>query len=211
MLFQEIINKVFQAQDNLPGADAHEDLSPYPRASAKKIKISGKEAKLGAVMVLLYPIDYEPYFVLIQRPVYEGTHSGQISFPGGKVEEKESLRTTALRETQEEIGIDKDNVNVIGELTEVYIPPSNFLVSPFIGYLDTRPSFIPDSREVEQVLEIPVSQLMDDSLLKRKKIKVTNYSPNPFYIDVPYFELNYETVWGATALILNELKTILKE
>jgi len=211
MYLQEVLKKVYNAQGNLPGEKAHEALSPYPRASAQSIHKSKKEPRLSAVLVLLYAVDFKPHFALIQRTVYEGAHSGQIALPGGKLEENESLKMTALRETEEEIGVSSDEISVVGELTEVYIPPSNFIVTPFVGFLDERPNFKPEPKEVETIFEVFLDQLLDDSYLKRKKIKVTNYTPTPYFIEVPYFELNFETVWGATALILNELKTILKE
>ena len=210
MLLQDVLNKIYYSLGDLPGEKAHQELSPYPRSSAKVARRKSKEPMSSAVLILLYAIDFKPYFTLIQRQEYDGAHSGQIALPGGKREEDETLKETALRETEEEIGVSSEKIIVLGELTEVYIPPSNFIVTPFIGYMDERPEFIPEIKEVASVLEVPLEQLMDDSLLKEKKIQVTKYSPTPYYLEVPYFELNFETVWGATALILNELKTILK-
>lgn len=210
MLLQEVLNKIYHSLEELPGERAHQELSPYERATAKSVRGKGKNPRFSAVLILLYAIEYKPYFALIQRQEYEGVHSGQIALPGGRREESETLKETALRETEEEIGVPSDKITVLGELTEVYIPPSNFIVTPFVGYMDERPEFIPEQKEVASILEIPLEQLMDESLLKEKKIKVTNYSATPYYLQVPYFELNFETVWGATALILNELKTILK-
>lgn len=210
MLLQDVLNKIFYSLGDLPGEKAHQELSPYARASAKVARTKDNEPRSSAVLILLYAIDFKPHFALIQRQEYNGAHSGQIALPGGKREESESLKETALRETEEEIGVPSEKITVLGELTEVYIPPSNFIVTPFIGYIEERPDFIPELQEVAAILEVPLEQLMDDNLLKEKKIKVTNYSPTPYYLQVPYFELNFETVWGATALILNELKTILK-
>ena len=132
------------------------EMAPYtPLGKVTRIK-PRPDAKQSAVLVLLYPKEGETHFVLIERNTYEGVHSGQIGLPGGRVEPGDgSFEATALRETQEELGVNPKAVTMVRALSDVYIPPSNFLVYPFVGYMDTTPVFNPDSREVYEVVEVP--------------------------------------------------------
>ena len=209
MTLSELTQILFQELNNLPGEEAHRLMAPIKRPTASEVVKSGKDPKWSAVMMLIYPKNNIPHFSLIQRPEYNGTHGGQISFPGGKQEEAESLKETALRETHEEIGIHPESIQVLGELTQIYIPPSNFLVSPFIGILEEQPSFIKQEKEVDDVIEVKVVDLLEDKFIKQKKIKIGKHTENPLLIEVPYFELNYNTVWGATAIILSEVRQML--
>ncbi len=212
MVFSELIEKIHhEINFNLPGERAHDLMAPYKRESAKKVLSSDKTPRYGAVMMLLYEKESLPHFVLIQRPEYEGVHGGQVSFPGGKREENEALKITAMRETREEIGVPEDDIQVLGELTQVYIPPSNFLISPFVGFLDQAPTFIPDAREVDEIVEVPVFDLLNDELILEKDIMVGKDPKSRFSIKVPYFQLNYKTVWGATAVMLSEVRSILQQ
>jgi len=210
MTLAELTDLLFhEISYNLPGEKAHDLMAPYKRTKASTIVNSDKKPKLSAVLMLIYPKENIPHFTLIQRTEYKGTHGGQISFPGGKQESDESLKETALRETFEEIGVNAEHVQVLGEITQVYIPPSNFLVSPFIGFLDYEPSFTPETKEVDEIIEVNILDLIDDEKIKQKKIKAGKYTETPLLIDVPYFELNYNTVWGATATILSEVRQML--
>ena len=210
MTLSELTSLLFQEINfNLPGEKAHELMAPYKREKASSINIPDKNPKQSAVLMLIYPKNDIPHFTLIQRTAYKGTHGGQISFPGGKQEAEESLKETALRETFEEIGVTPDKVQVLGEITQIYVPPSNFLVSPFIGFVDFEPVFTPEVKEVEEIIEVKVSDLIDNEKIKQKKIKVGKHSENPILMNVPYFELNYNTVWGATATILSEVRQML--
>jgi len=210
MTLSELTNLLFREINfNLPGEVSHELMAPFKRTKASAIVNSKTQPKLSAVLMLIYPKNDIPHFTLIQRTAYKGTHGGQISFPGGKQEAEESLKETALRETFEEIGVAPDKIQVLGEITQIYIPPSNFLVSPFIGFVDFEPVFTPEVKEVEEIIEVKISDLIDNEKIKRKKIKVGKYTETPILIDVPYFELNYNTVWGATATILSEVRQML--
>ena len=210
MTLSELTSLLFQEINfNLPGEQAHELMAPYKREKASSINIPDKNPKQSAVLMLIYPKNDIPHFTLIQRTAYKGTHGGQISFPGGKQEAEESLKETALRETFEEIGVAPDKIQVLGEITQIYIPPSNFLVSPFVGFVDFEPVFTPEVKEVEEIIEVKISDLTDDSNIKQKKIKVGKYTETPVLIDVPYFDLNHNTVWGATATILSEVRQML--
>jgi 8-oxo-dGTP pyrophosphatase MutT (NUDIX family) len=143
--------------------------------------------------------------VVILRPTYEGIHSGQISLPGGRFElTDEDIKQTALRETYEEIGIDPAEVTIIGQLTQLYIPPSNYLVQPFVGFTSGSPAFNPQPEEVEQIIEIPLTTLLDENNLVQKEISVGDIQ-----FSTPSFVINGTTIWGATAMILNEFKEIL--
>jgi 8-oxo-dGTP pyrophosphatase MutT (NUDIX family) len=145
---------------------------------------------------------------LIQRPSYDGSHSGQVSFPGGKRElSDENLAFTAIRECWEEVGIRLSENHLIGKLTSVYIPVSNFHVEPFLFYYSEKPDFKADEREVESIFTITMNELLDDSNLDQMEVKI---STNLTMKNIPCFNIANKQIWGATALILNELKMILK-
>ena len=184
-------------------------MAPYERIlQAAAFKMIKKPVK-SAVLVLFYEKEDGINLVLILRKKYHGVHSAQVSFPGGKHDpEDEALKLTALRETEEEVGIKKEDIHVIGQLTDLYIPPSNYLVQPFVGYLEQTPEFTPEPKEVEEVIEAPLSLLLDDSIMGKKKIKV---SARNLKINYPYFDVKGHTVWGATAMMLSELKEVLQK
>lgn len=165
------------------------------------------EAKKAAVLALFYPNkNGETCLALTLRPNYSGTHSSQVSFPGGKREiNDKNLEETALRETFEEIGIEPTEIETIREITEVYIPPSNFLVTPFIGIAKNKLDFI-KNHEVEKMIEVPLKHLLDDSFLAIDT-KKTFYAKN---VEIPYFNFDNQMVWGATAMIISEIKELIK-
>ena len=194
----------------LPGEEAHFKLAPMLRLQElENLKIEEKNPKKAAVMAVFYPGQQEETkFVLILRKTYQGVHSNQVGFPGGRVEpEDRDLAHTALRETEEEVGIPQHEVEVIKELTRLYIPPSNFWVHPFMGIMKRTPILIPQEEEVESVLEINLLDFLNDSCLTRETLS-TSYAKE---IEVPAFVLGGHIVWGATAMMLSEMKDILEQ
>ncbi len=195
-------------QQPLPGEDAHFKMAPYRKIIKDQLLSADKAPRLSAVLVLFYPKNEVPHIVLMKRPEYDGTHSGQVSFPGGKMEESDNnLEATARREAEEETGILGASIRMLGKLTELYIPPSGFMVSPYVGYLNETPSFVPDDYEVAELIEMPVSDLLDDSIIGSRKIHLKSKN---IHLTTPCFNVNGHVVWGATCMMLSELKEILK-
>lgn len=189
----------------LPGPSSHQKMASRVRLNAMKSGTDTSTAIQSSVLILLYPNNNKIYSVFILRQTYDGVHSGQVSFPGGRTEPSDtSLVNTALREASEEINIAPDEVHILGTLTELYIPPSNFLVLPVLAYTHSRPDFKPDPFEVAEIIESDLSFLDDPALRKETTLNVRGVE-----IEAPYFEVQGKIVWGATAMILSELKDIL--
>lgn len=207
MQYENFIENIKQHLSKpLPGEEIQFKMAPIERLIRDSALKENPNPKLSAVMVLFYPVDNIPYFVLMLRKTYKGVHSAQIGLPGGKKEDGDiTLIDTAKRETEEEIGVKKTEINIIGTLTQVYIPPSGFLVHPFVGFVNKTTSFMPDSKEVERLIELPVSDLSNNSNVKTKSVYVNAINQEKIY---PCFDFNGNIVWGATAMILNELKEI---
>ncbi len=193
---------------DLPSVSSHVKMAPLERVkSLEEMEDFSDSAKIAAVMMLFYPKGEVAHLVLIVRNAYPGVHSSQIAFPGGKVEETDlGLQETALRETFEEIGIPSDQINVVRSFSSIYIPPSNFLVFPFMGISPKELQFVLQEEEVAGIIEMPVSMLLDDSIIAHK-ILDTSYAKE---ITVPVFQIHDHAVWGATAMMLSELKDVLK-
>ena len=211
MEFQEFENKIVKiAKLKLPGEAAQFKMAPMERLAAlKRIAVKKKTVRKAGVMVLFYPSEAkQTMLVLILRKTYKGVHSAQIGFPGGKYENGDtSLNETALRETEEEIVVLRNTVFVLKKLTEVYIPPSNFFVQPYLGITKKTPNFILQEEEVEMLIEVPLIHFMDDTVKVSQNL-TTSYAKN---IEVPAFLLNNHLVWGATAMMLSEVREMLKE
>ena len=203
------INKVREKlQNDLPGVEAQYKMT---HAVRRTYAPAPPDARTAAVMCLFYEKNDEPYLVFIRRTSSNpnDNHGGQIAFPGGKSEEEDAdYASTALRETEEEIGLPTADIEVLGALTPLYIPVSNFQVYPFVGYLRHVPKFIPQETEVEEILEIPYSLFLDKGIRKLKDIRVRD---NMTLKDVPYFALGDRVLWGATAMMMSELLEVLEE
>lgn len=192
----------------LPGKPAQAILKPYLKIN-KNIDVPPPliKPKTGAVMSLLYPKNGMPYILFIERPIYDGVHSGQIAFPGGKIEKEDSsFLNAALRETQEEVGIPPVSIHVLGALTEIYVFASNFMVYPFVGVVDNLSSLKLQETEVAGILEVPMSVFFEDNIIKEKPIK----NALGFTLMAPYYDIFGKTLWGATAMMVSELCTIIK-
>ena len=188
----------------LPGRIAQLEMAPGLR---RHYKGAPDDAIVACVLVLLFPKNDDWHFTLIQRMPHEkDRHSGQISFPGGRLEEEdESLLAGALREAEEEVGIPRDEINVLGRMTELYIPVSNYLVHPFVGFLDKTPEYVPQPSEVASVLEVPVLEL---NKIENRKTRDLKGGENIVLKNVPYFDFEGKVVWGATAMMLSEFEKV---
>jgi 8-oxo-dGTP pyrophosphatase MutT (NUDIX family) len=183
----------------LPGKTAQFKMAP-PARDLPDTPLQRKTRYAG-VLILLYPLENESYTILIRRSTYNGAHSGQISFPGGQYEASDKdLTFTALRETREEIGISPELIKVIGKLTPLYIPVSNYFVHPVVGILDSEPNFEKDPKEVEEIYSVKLESLLDPACL----ISDDHIYENERIIQAPYFQYNHLKIWGATAMILSE-------
>ena len=204
--FLKYIPKI--AKETLPAASAHIKMVPLERLNAlKALNPSDLIPKKAAVMMLFYPKNKETHLVLIVRNSYPGVHSSQIAFPGGKVEiEDASLAHTALRETEEEIGVDRNKIEIIKSFTDVYIPPSNFLVSPYLGICQSTLEFELQPDEVAGIVELSLNDFLNDKNVVMQKLS-TSYANE---IDVPAFLVREHIVWGATAMMMSELKETIK-
>ncbi|MDD4489199.1 MAG: CoA pyrophosphatase [Paludibacter sp.] len=189
---------------NLPGIESHIKMAPEHRAEELfKINPNDFNPRLSAVLIILFHENEELKIVFIRRSEYVGIHSGQIAFPGGRYEDSdEDLRTTALREVEEEIGIKADAVEILGYLTDLYIPPSNFMVRAYVGYLKEEPVFNIDDREVQEVLVLGYEHFKHPDVIKIREFKTHNSTR---LTKAPYFEIDGAIIWGATAMILTEL------
>lgn len=193
-------------EKDLPGEEAHKTMSPLERPLSSLALKETKNYKESAVSVILFDKKQKAEIVLIKRQTYEGKHSGQIAFPGGKKEKHDSdLKQTSIRECKEEIGIDLLSEMYLGKLTPVYIPISNFYVEPHVFYLQTeRLNFKLDRFEVEEIFSIKMLDLLNPANQTTEQISIMT----EFKKDIPCFKINNKIIWGATALMLNELKEI---
>jgi len=192
----------------LPGEAAQFQMAPLARATLPIDDATLAGAVKSSVLVLIYPKNKLPHTVLIKRNEYAGVHSAQVSFPGGRFEPHDpDLQHTALREASEEIGLQQDAVDVVGQLSRLYIPPSHFLVQPFVGFHDLSPQFTPDPKEVAHIIELELNTLLDERLVQTRAMELSSGVKT----EVPYFAIHGHIVWGATAMILSELKVILNE
>jgi 8-oxo-dGTP pyrophosphatase MutT (NUDIX family) len=206
-IFNELISKITILP--LLGQEAHNKMSPLNRIQElKNIEIQKMNPRKAAVTTLFYPDkDFNTRLLLILRKTYKGVHSNQVGFPGGKEEKSDvSLMHTALRETHEEVGIAPEKINLIMPLSEIYIPPSNFIVKPFLGIINETPLFTPQETEVEEIIEVLLADFLDEKSVYLEKVN-TSYNLST---EAPIFKLNNYTVWGATAMILSEVKELCK-
>lgn len=192
----------------LPGEDAHQLLMPLKRPLSSAAKARTNDYRESAVGIVLHPYQNSIHCILIRRPSYEGAHSGQISFPGGKRDADDiDLEFTARRECLEEIALPHQHAELIHPLTEVFIPVSKFSVQPYIFFTDNLPELRPDEREVEEIISFDLFELT-----RHDAIPTTSIPINAGFTmkDVPYFDIHGHVVWGATAMMLAEMKVLLE-
>ncbi len=195
------------AERPLPGPAAQQTMAMRYRATPDLLSVEGKDCREAAVLALLVPLaDGEkggpsrPGVVLTQRHDDLPDHAGQIAFPGGRREPGETYVATALREAYEEVGLDAATVDVLGALTPLYIPPSNFCVHPFVGVVDGPPPLRPTDAEVRALLRVPLA-----TLLAPATRRVEPWALGGRTVDVPFYDVDGHAVWGATAMMLAEL------
>lgn len=190
-------------QKGLPGAASQKLMAPSVRFTGQKLP-NPELSKQSSILILLFPQEANWTTVLIERTPF-GPHGGQISFPGGKKDDADkSEYDTALREAQEELGVPREDVELIGQLTRLYVPNSNFWISPFIGRLDYEPDWIPDPKEVQSVITVPLKDLF----LPANK-QIANIERRQIQIRAPFYDVQGHQVWGATAMIISELEALL--
>ena len=204
---ENTLNKSFiQSALSLPGFEDWQspvDVPHLHRPRQRPVEMPGK-GRVAAVMLLLYPTatDGRPEIklALTRRHENMAKHAGQISFPGGRQDEGESLQQTAVRETTEEIGVKENEIEILGRLKPIYIPPSDFTVSPFVGWHAGQPVFVRSEEEVEEIIEVSLQHLMAPETMVEGDVTI----PDGRQLRVPYYQVDHHQVWGATALILGE-------
>lgn len=180
---------------------AQQEITPFRSQKYNEDLI--RSSKKAAVLLNIHPKKGKAFFTLIERPEYDGAHSSQISFPGGKVEKDDkNLITTALREAQEEVNIVPSQVEIIAQLSPIYIPPSNFYVNAYVGFSRTRPNYRPDKKEVKNIMEVAIQKLLHPEVIETTTIQLKNGTP----LKTPFLNLDDKVVWGATAVLLNEFR-----
>lgn len=196
-------------QNKLPGSDAQYNLAPLKRKEEEEaMLLSNSNPKESAVMMIMYPNGDNIEIPMILRNVYDGVHSGQIGLPGGKKEETDQdLLFTAIRETKEEINVDIKREDVIGNLSPLFVPVSNFVIHPFISWINEIPSFVPDASEVQKVFRVPLTHLRNPENIQSKSIEVSS----GLKIKAPGIPIEDHFLWGATAMMIAEFLEILKD
>lgn len=190
----------------LPGAEAQLEMAPAYRTDASVVAVEDKDCREAGALALLHPVRKGLSIVLTVRRDHLPDHAGQISFPGGQRERAETLRETALREAHEEVALDLACVEMLGTLTPLYIPPSNFCVHPFVGVAPAPLDLHPADDEVGAILRVPIAHLLAPSTLQRE-----TWTLNGQAVEVPFFAVHGHKVWGATAMMLAELLALCAE
>ncbi len=207
MQLEEVLNRLhLNLKNGLAGWEAQKMMSPPFREKPDMNLIQEQNPRYSAVLLLIYEKDESTHIVLTQRHRYEGAHSGQISFPGGKKERNEALIDTSMRECAEEIGVLVEVSNILTPLSELYIPPSNFLVSPFLAYLPYSPIFLKQESEVASIIEIDLNELFNKENKKDVEVQIGAGQT----LNVPAYVINNYVIWGATAAILSEFEQLIQ-
>ncbi len=205
MVFKDVLK--IELTKPLPGEEAQNLMSPSYAHAYRVPKPNYKEA---CVVLLIHIKENLPYITLIKRAYShpEDKHGGQISFPGGKVDEDDcSFEYCALRELYEELGLDPNKIEILGRLSSLYVYVSHFLVYPFVGFIHGVPNYIPEESEVAQVFDVPLHHFLDTKNIKLKTLHSNGHEIK----DMPYYDINGDILWGATAMILSEFIELIKK
>lgn len=193
-----------QIKNALPGAEAQNIMKPHGRPVEPAE--DNTNPKPSAVLLIVYYEANEAHLVMIKRAEYNGVHSGQIAFPGGKKENQDkNLLKTALRETNEEIGVKERQIHIIGKLSPLYIPVSNMCVHPWLGLCNEKPIFVKQDKEVQEVISIPIRRL-----LQKETQSISIFQGENFEVKAPCYQINGNRIWGASAMILSEFLHLMK-
>jgi 8-oxo-dGTP pyrophosphatase MutT (NUDIX family) len=201
---QNLENRLYK---DLPGEEFQNLMAP---PGSEKYRIISPDHKTACVLALLFPKENEWHLTLIERANHfpDDKHAGQISFPGGQVDENDySFEDCALRETYEEIGVPPESIGILGNLTPIFVYVSNFLVHPYVGFTSEYPDFNPQTSEVSKIIEVPILHF----LKQRNKGKADIHVRDIVLHDTPYYDVNDQKLWGATAMIISELEQIIRE
>ncbi len=193
----------------LPGKASHLKMSTKARLEEfERYNFNIQSAKKSAVFILFFEEDSKTKVIFIRRSNYVGIHAGQIAFPGGRFEDKDiELKNTALREVQEEIGIPPNEIELLGRLSDIYLPPSNFNLSVFVGFLTQKPVYQPDSREVAEVIEVDMDNFYAENVIQEKEFFVPS---NNYSVVAPYYNVKNAEIWGASAMVMTELMDVIQ-
>ena len=181
-------------------------MAPVPRPGTDRIVDPTLNCRRAGVLALLYPCGGEPCLVLTRRTDEVDNHRGQISFPGGSMDPGEDAVSAALREAWEELAVDTGPLDVLGELSPLYIPPSGFCIYPVVAYAAERPNFVPNPGEVAEVLEVSLAHLLDPDTRGEEIWPMRGVD-----VRVPFYRVGHHKVWGATAMVVCELLSLIQE
>lgn len=194
---------------DLPGPLAHQKVAPADRVKGIIEQKWPLDAKRSAVTFLLFPKNDEIHTVFMKRPEYPGVHSGQVSLPGGQKDDSDqSLQETAIREYFEETQVQLNPDYFLAPLTEFYIPPSNFLVQPYVAFIEELPTLVPEKSEVESLHEISLEELFNPACFTSEEILIRGKDRNPYKLKAPCYKVRELVIWGATAMMISELEYI---
>lgn len=201
MLFTECITYLEERfKLPLPGKEAQYLMAPKARLPIDEYLKNFPEHKISCVLLLLFPSEENTNFVLIERTSGGGVHGGQIGLPGGKHESSDvTFADTALREAEEEISVNKNEITLLGQLTDLFIPASKFRVFPYVGFIKYEPKFVPNEIEIKSIIQTSMKSFLSDEIKFEKDFQ-TSYGK----LAAPYFKYENHEIWGATAMIISE-------
>lgn len=202
----DLIDEIRKRTDEGVLTGGNNDISGYRRISAREARLTEPDYRESAVLFPLFLRKGIWTTAFIRRAQSQSVHSGQLSFPGGRLEHGESQVMAALRETEEEVGLSPDSVQIECRLNEIFIPPSKFIVSPFVGIVHPEPSFTANSEEVDEIIEFPVANFLRENIIIRREVFVPAFQRR---IEVDCFDVHGQMLWGATAMMVQEFRTAL--